>query len=192
MKRQAVLLMVIAAPMFFASAQIPATLLQQAQAGDVQAQIQVGNRYAFGQGVPRDPDRAMEWFKKAADKGSAEGQYRLGGMYDVGRISKQAPETAITWYTMAAKQNYPDAEYRLGVMYEQGRGVQADYITAGKWYLRAAEHGRSLCPTCVFRGYCSNARRASCAGPKPSFIDFVYQSMAWSLFFGTPKPCSYR
>src|SRR5271157_4788209 len=57
-----------------------ASVLKRAQAGDVAAQIKMGNMYAIGDGVPRDPDKAMDWFKKAADQGSAEGQYRLGGM----------------------------------------------------------------------------------------------------------------
>src|SRR5271157_6078927 len=77
-----------------------ASVLKRAQAGDVAAQIKIGNMYAIGDGVHRDPDKAMDWFKKAADQGSAEGQYRLGGMYDVARATKQDPETAITWYTL--------------------------------------------------------------------------------------------
>ncbi len=81
--------------------------------------------YALGKGVNRDADKAMEWFRIAAEKGDAEAQYRLGGMYDVGHINNQDPATAIKWYTLSANQHYRDAEYRLGVMYELGRGVQA-------------------------------------------------------------------
>src|SRR3974390_1610271 len=84
-------------------------VLQRAQAGDPAAQVQMGNKYALGLGVPRDPDKAMDWFKRAADQGYADGQYRLGGMYDVGHISKQDPVTAIIWYTRAAKQGHRDA-----------------------------------------------------------------------------------
>src|SRR5580704_14798140 len=112
MKIKAVALMMLAATCLAAGqSQNNSSVLQRAQAGDPAAQVQMGDTYAFGRGVPRSPDKAMDWYKKAAQKGYADGQYRLGGMYDVGRASKQDPATAITWYTMAAKQGHRDAEY---------------------------------------------------------------------------------
>ena len=49
-----------------------------AQAGDAQAQIELGMRYATGNDVPRDPAQAAQWFRAAAVQGDNEGRYRYG------------------------------------------------------------------------------------------------------------------
>jgi TPR repeat protein len=41
-------------------------LLSRAQAGDVAAQVQVGQAYAAGKGVTQDGAQAAEWLGKAA------------------------------------------------------------------------------------------------------------------------------
>ncbi|KAK3754094.1 hypothetical protein RRG08_024169 [Elysia crispata] len=41
------------------------------------AQHQVGQRYLHGKGVDKHPQKAMEWFKKAADQGHPHASYNL-------------------------------------------------------------------------------------------------------------------
>lgn len=78
--RALVLISVVAAPCLTGQSQNNSTGLQRALPGDPAARVQMGNRYAFGQGLPRAPDKAMAWLRKAADKGYAEAQYRRGGI----------------------------------------------------------------------------------------------------------------
>jgi len=51
--------------------------------------------YHSGQGVPRDYEKAMQWFRKAADQGFAAAQYNLGFVYQVG-LGDNAE--AVRWY----------------------------------------------------------------------------------------------
>lgn len=41
------------------------------------AQHELANRYLHGSGVERHPEKAMEWFKKAADQGNPNAAYNL-------------------------------------------------------------------------------------------------------------------
>src|SRR5436853_1115652 len=52
-----------------------------AHAGKVDAQILLGKMYMLGQGVPKDADLALKWFRAAADQGNAQAQFSLGAMY---------------------------------------------------------------------------------------------------------------
>src|SRR5689334_6799617 len=51
-----------------------------AEAGDANAQYNIGMLYARGQGVPQDYRQAAEWYRKAAEQGVAAAQYNLGVM----------------------------------------------------------------------------------------------------------------
>ena len=63
-----------------------ATALQEwiplAEAGDPDAQFNLGVMYNNGQGVPQDYKKAMKWYTLAAEQGYADAQNNLGAMYD--------------------------------------------------------------------------------------------------------------
>ena len=60
-------------------------LRARAEAGDAEAQFNLGTVYADGEGVPQDDAEAARWFRLAADQGLGEAQNNLGFMYDTGR-----------------------------------------------------------------------------------------------------------
>jgi TPR repeat protein len=109
----------------------------KAQKGDRAAQFELGVRYRRGIGIGRSDDKAIYWFRKAAEQGNAGAQYYTGLLL-CGRNEK--PEGA-KWYRKAAEQGNIDAQYILGVMYFNGEGVKQDYPEAAKWYRKAAEQG---------------------------------------------------
>src|SRR3984893_19496526 len=74
-----------------------ADLLQKANAGDAASQVKMGNQYALGQGVARNSQEAVKWFRRAAEQGSPDGQYRLGGMYEVGFGVPTGFATGVKW-----------------------------------------------------------------------------------------------
>ena len=43
-----------------------------AEKGDPEYLLRMGDRYALGNGVPKDIDKARECYQKAIDKGSSE------------------------------------------------------------------------------------------------------------------------
>ncbi|WP_412461354.1 tetratricopeptide repeat protein [Pseudomonas sp. SC11] len=54
---------------------------QSAEAGDAQAQYELGEFYYSGNQAPKDLNKALNWFEKASLQGHAQAQYRLGGMF---------------------------------------------------------------------------------------------------------------
>lgn len=54
---------------------------QAAQAGDLEAEFELGEFYYDGKRAPRDLAQALNWFEQASLQGHAQAQYRLGVMF---------------------------------------------------------------------------------------------------------------
>src|SRR5437870_2773979 len=100
--------------------------VRAAVAGDPQtpaSMIQLGDKYFVGREVPKDDQRALSWYRKAADAGNADAMCKVGWMYDAGRgVAKDAAQ-AVAWYTKAANGGNVLAMNNLGATYQKGRGV---------------------------------------------------------------------
>jgi TPR repeat protein len=118
--------------------------LAAAEQGHVLAQVNLGNRYAFGRGVARDPQQALYWYRRAAEQGAAKAQFTLGVMYANGQEVRRDEAQAAEWYRRAAEQGDASAQNNLGVMYANGQGVPQDDAQAVHWYRLAAEQGHAL------------------------------------------------
>jgi len=114
-----------------------------AQDSQAQAKVQhnLGIMYANGRGVPQDYQKAMSWYRKAADQGLAPAQLNLGNMYANGRGLPTDYQQAKFWYCKAADQGEANAQHNLGVMYVKGRGGPKDYQQAYFWSLLASMNG---------------------------------------------------
>ena len=117
--------------------------LRLARTCGVHAQFQMGMRYVEGRGVEQNNERAVHWFRLAADQGHAEAQYSLGIMYIHGDGVTQDFSRAAHWLTLAGEQGHAEAQYSLGIMYIQGHGVTQDYSQAVQWLTLAGEQGYS-------------------------------------------------
>ena len=104
--------------------------------GDVDAQF--GLAYLL-EAFDENYERAVQWYRQAAEQGSPLAQNNLGVMYDIGKGLIQDDELAVQWYRKAAEQNYARAQNNLGGMYEEGKGVPQDDAQAVYWYKRSAE-----------------------------------------------------
>jgi hypothetical protein len=76
--------------------------LPQAQQGDPEAMVKVGEIYEKGLGGMADPKLAAEWYLKAAEKGNSQAQINLGYLYEKGLGVKQDKATALNWYRKAS------------------------------------------------------------------------------------------
>ena len=94
-----------------------------------------------GQGIAKNEEQAVTWFRKAADQGYAPGQYFMGNMYRFGTGVKQSPADALKWYQKAAEQAFPKAWTSMGEMYDKGEGVLIDPVESYKWLVMAAVRG---------------------------------------------------
>jgi len=109
-----------------------------AERGDPRAAFALALMYDTGDGVPRDYDRALFWFRKAAEGGYAVAQAKLGVMYLFGWALPPDPAEAASWYRKAAVQGYVVAEARLARLYALGIGVRKNTVEAYVWADRAA------------------------------------------------------
>lgn len=116
-------------------------LQEQAQAGDAIAQTELGYRYHTGEGVERDFDRAIHWYRQAAAQGQPDAQYNLGVAHAFGEGLEPDPARAAEWYQQAAEQGHSVAAFSLGLAHLHGEGVGQDAWQAAIWFQQAAERG---------------------------------------------------
>lgn len=113
----------------------------KAQAGNAEAQANLGLALLKGWGVETNLVEAVNLLRKAADAGNAVGQKCLGECYDYGEGVEEDDAKAVECYRKAAEQGNADAQYHLGFHYAYGEGVEEDDVKAVEWYRKAAEQG---------------------------------------------------
>ena len=96
-------------------------------------QFFLANRYLYGRGIEKDPVRANELFRMAAERGHDRAQLQLGMSYLKGRGIERNPVLAMQWISKAAEQNNPRAQVELGTGYWNGSGIPTDRVEAVKW-----------------------------------------------------------
>ena len=109
-----------------------------AEQGDAEAQRNLGQMYAYGQGKKQDFAMAFEWIRKAAatDVISAITGFR--------ELASLGHPPALAWIRELAELGDTEAQYELGDMHASGEGVARDDSKAAEWFLRAAEQGNRL------------------------------------------------
>jgi TPR repeat protein len=109
------------------------------KAGHLGAQCTLAYAYQQGIGMDRDPDRALDLWRKAAEQGFASAMYELG----LSNLESESPDAkvAASWFRKAAAGGFAPAQYRLAKLYEAGEGVAADELCAREWLRAAARAG---------------------------------------------------
>lgn len=118
-------------------------ITRKAEAGDAQAQFELGLAYDEGQNTAQDFGLAAEWYKESAEQGNASAQNNLGVLNRNGLGMPQNKEEAARWFTKAAQQCNPDAAYNIGIAYYNGDGVVTDPGLAFPWLVVAKQCGNS-------------------------------------------------
>lgn len=132
--------------------QAHAQWLKLAKQGSTTAMNNLANMYDQGQGVERDPRKAVSWLRKAAGLGDRVAQLNLGLAYEDGRGVKQDNREAARWFRKSAVQGDPDAQLNLGVMLATNYGRGAQTSSAGQrreaveWLSKAADQGNAQAP----------------------------------------------
>ena len=86
------------------------TIQERAEAGDADAQYNMGMMYDNGDEVPQDKDEAMKWMRKAAEKGNAKAQNNLGGSYYNGDGVPQDKAKASMFFNLAAAKGHENGK----------------------------------------------------------------------------------
>ncbi|WP_455221138.1 tetratricopeptide repeat protein [Kaarinaea lacus] len=117
-----------------------ALLQREANAGNAEAQYQLGRMYDTGDKLERDRQKAVAWFTRAANQGHAESQYRLAIAYLYGIAVTKNVATGESWLSKAAQQNHPVATKMLPI-YMANRSANMSTSIALSWYLEKVANG---------------------------------------------------
>jgi uncharacterized protein len=109
-----------------------------AEAGDPQAEMQIGYFYDAGIGVAKDPKLAAHWYQLAAAGGFATAKVDLGVLYLWGTGVEKNPQLAMQLFREAAEKGSGLANCYLGDVYFLGVGVPQDKAQGEQWYAKAA------------------------------------------------------
>ena len=116
-------------------------LTNDACSGDLEAQFELANRFASGNGVGQNYVEAAKWYCKAAEQDFADAQFELALCFDTGKGVRKSYAEAAKWYRLAAEQGHAEAQCELGRCYTRGKGVKADYDEAARWFSAASDQG---------------------------------------------------
>ena len=100
------------------------TWTRLAQAGNAEAQNNLGFMHLKGVYVTINYVEAIKWFRSAAAKGYAAAQNNLGFVYENGMGLTTDYVEAAKWYKLAARQGYAGAQGHLDRLYRTGRVTQ--------------------------------------------------------------------
>jgi TPR repeat protein len=143
-------------------------LLIRAALGSSPHQFEIAWDFDHGDGVAKDKDEAIYWYRMAANQsdsrawnnlgviysddelavecflrsaqlGSAIGAYNLAQHYKLGNGVAKDLKIAIQYYVKSAEKGYPNAMSALGDLYYDGSLGRPDYEAAFDWYSRAEE-----------------------------------------------------
>ena len=96
--------------------------------------FEMGMAFKEGDGVEKNPEMAIAFFKIAAQLGHMLGQMAVGSYY----YALNDCYEAIKWIGMAADLGNAEALFNMGVFYMEGMGCDQDMEMSAKYFHRAA------------------------------------------------------
>ena len=82
----------------------------KADSGDPDAENDLGVRYRMGEGVEKDKEEAVRWYRKAAKHGSAAAMFNLGAAYYNGDGVGVDDVVSCAWFLLAEEAGHPGAD----------------------------------------------------------------------------------
>ena len=125
-----------------------ADLQKKAAQGDPAAQLELGGKYLYGEGVAKDPETALKWSQQAAEYADKNPSWYLksvafailGNVYENDGGVRNIQE-AIKWYFKSAMLNDARGMIPLSRIYSHGEGVPKDVVAGLAWMYVAAGSG---------------------------------------------------
>jgi TPR repeat protein len=109
-----------------------------ADAGQAKAKLEMAVRYATGNGVAKDEQKALAIAKEMSPH-DPQATYLVGAAYATGMGVQKDNAEAMRWLEKAARKNNANAQDALGMMYTDGRsGEPPSWDKAVPWFAKAA------------------------------------------------------
>lgn len=120
-----------------------AALRKKAEAGDAQAQLDLGLHYQRGKGVDKDSAEAARWLRKAAEQDLPAAQFHLAGCCINGEGMTEDLQEGLEWLRRSAEHGYAPAQYMLGMSLFGSMGplISKNKPEGVKWMEKAADQG---------------------------------------------------
>lgn len=115
-----------------------------AKGGNATAQYWLAHMTELGLGTPRNPTRAIGFYKKAAKQNFIDAEVRLGEIYLDGNLVPPDPKRAKQYLDDAAYGGNAHAATLLGQIYRDGIGVTANSTRADAWFEVANLEGSKI------------------------------------------------
>jgi len=112
--------------------------LPLAEAGNAEAQYQIGLMYRFGQEQNKNYDKAMFWFKKAVKNGYRPMMLTLGYMVGRGYGIKASLDGEICFYRLEAVRGYRKTQWALYLALREKYFISKE---RKQWLIRSAKQG---------------------------------------------------
>jgi TPR repeat protein len=174
-------------------------LASAAATGNVLALSQFGVLYEEGRGVDKNPEKAIDWYRKAADQGdaasmaglarllprsdpqganylrraalagNADAQYALG-LEIAARGEDKFLAESHEWLLKSAQQGHIGAQIAVGQQFLEGKVVKSDAAQGADWLERAARSGNPVANFMVGRIYHARGRSSDEAARKHFFV----------------------
>lgn len=145
---------------------------------------ELGEKYYYGNGVPKDLDKSFDCFRQAAGMGSSRAQSWVGYLYQTGQGAEMDYEEAFHWTKMAAEQGRAFDANRLAGYYRNGFGTKINKEEALRWLKTAAEKGdenaRKDLPVWTATWQQENKQNLktsseTCPDPTPEFVPALWR-----------------
>jgi ankyrin repeat protein len=131
-------------------------ILRSAQAGNVFAQADLGDKYDeyFRHSNEKIRDEKIAWLQRAAEAGVSKAAYKLASLYVVGVWVHRDLEKALFWFNRSGELG--DCSVYRTVGYNFQRGIEVfpeDQAQAVEWYRKGAQCGDPEAMTTLAKAY---------------------------------------
>ncbi|MDE1461977.1 tetratricopeptide repeat protein [Spartinivicinus poritis] len=109
------------------------TLETSANAGNVNAQLDLAKAYYYGRDIQQDYPTAIKWLKQALRSDNPQAKTLMGLALTSGHGVKKNLEQAFQLFAEASRSKDGEAQYYLGRAYLKGKGTDANIISAYIW-----------------------------------------------------------
>ena len=117
------------------------TLQKQAEAGDAEAQFQLGRLYFRGEGVAKSEASALDWISKSAEQGNNDAIASIGFIYSQGAGVPKDEKKAVEWFRRGAEAGSATCKLNLGLLLRQGKTIQLSNDESLRLMQEAADAG---------------------------------------------------
>jgi uncharacterized protein len=135
-------------------------LRKAATLGATDAQYRMGAAYRLGDGVPKDVESSVAWYRKAAAKNDPRALYDLALHYHEDKTNRAATMAADDFLLRAAQGGHREAQFLCAMSCFRGDVAPRDFEGGQRWLARSAENGWPRSEFCLYQLYYNGAAPA--------------------------------